>query len=165
MNEIKIKKQGFISKLADRIMMPVMYLVSGTISESPQRTHFWNNNKLTKKDISNLDSEKIAHIEGISDAARKSILPIFHMPIFGGWKDYVVLEPENFNGPWQVGWITNDYSGISNIQIHGSVRMLISRDTVSFFGISSGEQTQIKIMKIGEGRIGESKLYKKIPLL
>ncbi len=163
MIQIRVKKESRISKLVDLIMMPFMYLISGTL-ESPQKTHFWNNKKLNRENIESLDQEKMVQSEGIADAVKKGIV-LFHIPIFGGWKDYIVLEPEEKNIPWHVGWITKDYAGITQIIITGPVRMLLGRDDVSFFGIRTDTNTQIHIRKIGEGKIGDGGIYKKVPLL
>ncbi len=162
-NISQMKSQSHLSKLADILMIPIMYLVSGSI-ETPQRTHFWNNIQLNKSQIENFDPGKMVQYGATADAVKKGMV-LFHIPIFGGWKDYVVIEPENFNGSWHVGWVTEGYAGISQIEIKGHVRMLLGDNDVSFFGMSSLDNTQIKIQKISEGKIGDGGQYKKVPLL
>ncbi len=90
--------------------------------------------------------------------------PIFHVPIFGGWRDYVVLSPYSVNQEWHVGWIASDVCGISRIKLSGPVRMLLGPGDVEFFGIDM-EGCQIPICKIGQGKIGDGGKYKRTPLL
>ena len=88
----------------------------------------------------------------------------FHLPVLGGWRQYVVLEPEDTQD-WYVGWILSDAIGISRIKLIGPVRLLIGPDDVSFFGINGKDYGQIPIRKIGEGRIGSGGSYAQMPLL
>ncbi len=160
-----IRPLGFWGKLADIMMMPLMYLLSGCL-ERPQQTHFWNNQKLVRADAVTLNPLLAVRCIGDPNAANRTLLgiPIFHMPILGGWKKYTVLEPVSLKEPWHVGWIAGDVVGVSRIIIRGKVRMLIGPGEVEFFGITPiGEQ--LAICQCGEGYIGDNGPYSKVPLL
>src|SRR3989344_2294378 len=137
--KFEVPSLGWPARLADKLMIPVMYLVSGTLNEKPQKTHRWNNKKLTKAEVGSLNQEEMAHCRGVSYANKRHLLR-FHIPIFGGWQSYVVLEPEHPQG-WHVGWIPQDTAaGVSRIQLSGPVRLLLGPDEVSFFGISASRR-------------------------
>ena len=173
---INVRPERFVQYVADIALSPFMYALSGVwlsgtweaAKEKPQRTHRWNNTGLSSDDVVDLDRGKMVHCEGIPNAMRR-INPIFHLPILGGWRDYVVLEPEygwNRQLKWHVGWIAEDgVSGVSRIPIVGPVRMTRGPGAVSFFGVLVGQGTQIVIRRIGTGRIGEGGQWARVPLL
>ncbi len=90
-------------------------------------------------------------------------IPLLHLTRWGGWKDYVVLEPE-FQGEWYVGWWTITSAGVSRIPLTGAVRMLCGPQPTVFFGLNR-EGVQIPIRKVGNGRIGDRGTYRSLPLL
>lgn len=155
---------GLVARILDVLMVPIMYLVSGTIREEPQRTHKWNNKKLTLNEGNHLGSEGMVHCIGLRNIRVWKVF--FHIPILGGWRNYVVLEPQDDGQRWHVGWVLpNRAGGISRISLRGSVRMLLGPGDVSFFGVSEDTNTQIRIRKIGNGKIGDGSVYARIPLL
>lgn len=160
---LKVKPQGSVSRFCDALVKPAMYCFSGTIYEAPQQTHFWNNTKLTGRETAHLLHDYLVHAKGIPGSMPR-IKPIFHFPIFGGWRDYIVLTPTGHKGTWHVGWIDDD-SGVSQIVLQSPVRMLIGPGPSTFFGLAAENNIQIKIEKIGTGRIGEGGEYACIPLL
>ena len=148
------------------MMLPLMYLLQFPSLEVPQRTHFWNNTKHSVDTISHLDSSALISITGDESATQRWIwgVPIFHMPLIGGWKKYVVIEPESQQDEWYIGWVPGDVIGISNIPLKGQVRVLRGKSNTFFFGINEhGDQIEIK--KVGEGKIGLRSLYSGAPLL
>lgn len=164
---IRIQPLGFIARIADALMVPVMYLLSGTFFESPQRTHFWNNTKLSKKDVDTLRRDQMVRSDGATDLRDRHLfrLPIFHMPIVGGWRDYIVIAPIEHELSWHAGWITDGVIGISRLQFRGPVRVLRGPGMADFFGFDSTGHSQIPIRMIGEGRIGTGGPYTHAPLL
>ncbi len=160
-NKIVVRPLGRLAKLADILMVPLMYLISGTFKEVPQRGHVWNNMRLSVKDVKNLDRSIMVHCAGMQNEKRRRWLFLFHIPIFGGWKNYVVFEPVNLGRDWYVGCIANDIIGASRIKLSGKVRMLVDSSNVSFFGIDAISYKQISIKKIGMGRIGDGSEFAK----
>ncbi len=148
-------------------MVPVMYVLSGTFEEPPQRTHFWNNMKLERETVDRLERSSMVFYRKDDIASKRffSFIPLFHMPIFGGWKRYVVIRPAKIKGVWHVGWIAEDVCGISRIPLYGSVRLLLGDKPVSFFGVNEKTGEQILLRKIGFGVIGERDEYSSLPLL
>lgn len=154
-----------ISKIVDVFMIPIMYILVGTFKETPQKTHFWNNTKLMKLEVRYLDTSQSVLIQGIPSKAKRwfGIIPRFHIPILGDWRNYVVLEPK-VSGIWYVGWISTDVIGITQIQLTGPVRLLRGQEFVTFFGVNA-DGYQIPLKKIGFGVIGNGGPFAKLPLL
>lgn len=152
----------------DCLMLPVMYMLQGNMSDVPQRTHFWNYTRVPEKELElKLNTNSLLTLPGEDVASQRWLwwLPLLHMPIFGGWRHYYVLEPEEkVSDYWFVGWVVGEYSGISHVKLERQVRVLKGDTEASFFGFNS-EGKQIKIRLIGEGSLGESPEYCKIPLL
>ncbi len=164
---IQIRQPSFWSKTADALMIPIMYFLQGNIFELPQKTHFWNNCKLTRKDASSLDSSLCVTVVEQEHSVPRWFgpVPIFHMPIFGGWKTFVVLEPVDHSvTEWYVGWIASDVAGLSQIKLTAQVRLLTCEGSAEFFGVTKNG-TQIALQAVGHGKIGEQEEYAKVPLL
>lgn len=162
--ELVVPPLGRMAKLADVLMTPVMYCLMGTVREIPQRTHCWNNKHLNRLQVNHLDEYWMVHCDGILNApAFRPIL--FHLPITRhGWREYVVIRPEAAE-PWHVGWITDHIIGVSQIVLDGPVRLLLGPLPVKFFGISRRNDSQIRIIRNGRGRIGDNGPYRHLTLL
>jgi len=163
---IRVLPLGWLARLADALMVPLMYVLSGTFRESPQRTHRWNNTKLAKSQVDELDAHCMVCVLGRPESAQrfKWSLPVFHAPILGGWRDYIVLEPPHGMGRWHVGWLADDAFGISRIPLNGPVRLLLGPGDVCFFGLMP-HGGQIVLHMIGEGHIGDNGPHSHLPLL
>ena len=169
---IAIKPQGSVGRLADTLMVPAMYVLSGTIYEAPQRTHFWNNQKLSAAEVTPwLVRDLAVSVKGNPRASQPKllgVLPLLHMPILGGWRDYVVLEcllPEE-DYPWHVGWMVDGgVAGVSCVALRSRfVRLLIGPAPTTFFALMpDGEQ--VKLTQAGEGVIGHHGQFREVPLL
>ena len=167
MTEIHIQRQGVIGIVADYLMMPLMYLIQGTFKETAQRTHFWNNILLGAHVIRHLDDELLVSFEADKDAAPRwlAFLPLFHIPVFGGWKQYVVLSPHSPQDRWFVGWVAGDLAGASRIPLVGPVRVLLGSTPVQFFGVNE-HGNQIDIDCLGRGVVGKADIeHRNITLL
>jgi hypothetical protein len=146
-----------------------MWVLCKCESLAPQRTHFWNNKRFRADEAAFLHGADMLHCEGIPTACERflwKIIPIFHMPLFGGWHDYVVIEPRAKlrRETWYIGWIADDGCvGVSQIPLDGPVRVLIGKDPVRFFGLTE-DGSQIRIKEIGRGRIGDRGPFKNVPL-
>lgn len=147
------------------LMTPLMYLISGTWREAPQETHFWNREDLTE--VGWLpDKTKAVRVKGKKNALRKrwiGFLPLFHIPILGGWRDYVVLKPRDEYRKWYVGWQCKGAFGISTMPIRGSVRVLVGTESCHFFAVTHSG-LQIPLEKVGEGVIGQGGPFSHLPL-
>ena len=108
----------------------------------------------------------MVYARGVPKAAQAFFfkIPLFHIPLFGGWRDYVVVEPISLQGEeWYVGWVTGEVNGVSRIPLKGAARLLRGRDDASFFGVNR-EGGQIPLQQCGHGRIGVRGPYARIPL-
>lgn len=91
-------------------------------------------------------------------------LPLFHIPVLGGWRRFMVLEP-SLDVSWHVGWIADDgIIGVSLIQLEGSVRVTIGPDMSTFFAIRA-DGSQLPLRRMGEGLIGEAGRFRHVPLV
>lgn len=150
----------------DYLMIPLMYLISGTYKERPQESHIWHGQNIPEDNLPSIDKDLsvASHSHEISTRKHGGIL--FHLPIFGGWKDYTVLESENFNSEWYIGWIVRNSSSnsVTRFQVHklpltdSKVRMLTgnSNYSVMFFAVNT-QGVQIPLKEVATGRIGDGK--------
>lgn len=167
MGSLKIYKQGLIGRIADYIMMPIMYLLQGSIQESPQRTHYWNNLSLNIDQLKHLDDRSMISAKEDFGAHDRwlAFIPIFHIPLFGGWKHYVLIEPSVKQEEWFVGWVAGDLAGMSRVPLTGSVRMLRGSSPVQWFGVD-GNGNQIDLQRVEDGMVGNVPTkHRKVPLL
>lgn len=142
-----------------------MRLISGAPFEKPQRTHRWNNRRMTADECATLAQDLLLHVSGNPTAIRRIGLVRFHIPILGGWRDYVTIVPTNNTVDWHIGWTCGETGSITLLSLTGAVRMLIGPDDTSFFGIDATGQ-QIAVKEIGRGKIGDGSLQSRsIPLL
>ena len=165
MSRFKIIPLSGWAYMADAVMSPVMLLVSGAPQEAPQETHFWNNQKFKLEDLDWLDSNMTACCEGVPGAvpAWRLGIPMMHVPILGGWRDYTVLEIAK-DVVWYVGWRTPRVCGVSRIPIAGNrVRALLGGEATEFFAISEyGEQLPLR--SVWQGVIGAGGPFSRLPL-
>ena len=167
--QLIVQPEGWLAYFGDIVMAPFMYALSVTwpcgTYERPQRTHRWNCIHLAVSDVKHLDREKMVHCKGVKHAMRR-INPLFHLPLFGGWCDYVVVTPESTTFKWHIGWIAEDgVIGISRIPLTHCVRVLVGSGNVDFFGIATRSGVQISVTKFGGGVIGDGSIYRHFPLL
>lgn len=153
-----LKRQGVWGFIADLLMMPIMYLIQGTLCEKPQRTHKWNNAEFVP--VTPLEKKQMVKVARDRTASKRwwlGFIPVFHIPILGGWREYVVLELMDDSIRYHVGFKFKEggaeYCKYSLIPVRGRVRMLRGDGDVCFFAVSrTGRQLPLKI--VGYGRIG-----------
>ena len=133
MSQIKIIKQGRLGRLADTLMKPVMFVLQGNFTEVPQRTHRWNNQHLNNYNVSQLKASQIIIVPGDPEAKQRwfGFIPLFHMPLFGGWTKFVVIKPVDEVAEWYIGWVAYDALGLSKIPLQGAVRVCVGPSKVS----------------------------------
>ena len=161
--KFNIPETPFIFRLIDILMIPVMYVLGCFKLDSLQETHPWHSwRNFSENDINKNDSVTITGTD--QKTFVKHFLFLFHAPIFGGWKNYSVYSPENNVRLFHIGWIVYENEtlkevGISKLPIkNGAIRMLDGPPAyvVTFFAIN-GEGNQIKIKRIGNGRLGDNR--------
>ncbi len=148
-------------------MRPLMYVLNGSLVDSPQETHKHNNEKHSQEFLEQLlNGMPVVEEPGFSGASRRWWfgIPVFHMPIVGGWRNYIVLEPISPTTVWYCGWSFKGGGGYSRIPLTGYVRTLIGDGPVKFFGLNQSGEV-IPIRKIGAGQIGIRGPYSRVPLL
>ena len=122
--------------------------------ERPQETHNWHIQKL--KEGTALDQSMTVKVAGKGDSPfKKAGGPLFHMPIIGGWREYVVLHAD---APvWHVGWAIPSGAYLNALPITDpKVRLLrgLAGWEVTFLAFdSTGNQIPLKV--VGEGAIGD----------
>lgn len=158
-----VPERGSLAILADGFMTKWVMPVFAKKGESPQLTHFWNNVHLKKSEVDHLDQTDMVACRGDPDAQPRVAWWDFRFHL-GGWKKYVVLEPEISGDPWYVGWIVDTSAGVSQIPVYGRVRMLIGDKDVRFFGIRATDYRQIKIRTADEGELGDESPNARLPL-
>ena len=162
-------------RIVDYAMSPLMRLISVAPSEKPQESHAWHAQQLSEDDIASITLEKCVVIVGDDPSIIKNYSGgIFHMSLFGGWRNYVVLEVESGINVWHIGWIVRDIKTqrVIRAELHKlplydrCVRMLAGspkRETTFCAFDQKGNQLRIRV--IGKGKIGDKSEYRKIRLL
>jgi len=155
---------GMLARVVDVLMVPIMYLVSGTIFERPQRTHAWHIQQLRLNEKTRLDQKIMVHCNGFNTRHKWDVL--FHIPIFGGWRHYVVLHTIDYSLRWHIGWSSPNQTAISRLVLKRGepVRMLLGPGDVSFFATTESGY-QLPLVVIGEGRLGDKGPHSKVTLL
>lgn len=117
-----------------------------------QETHPWHVKKYKWQGkglkINGDDKRAIFSQSGIS-----KYLGLYHMPIFGGLKRYVVIKADNFNKYWNVGW--DDHVQILKIY-DSSVKLLVGKEGFNAYGLGDNGKS-LKLRIIGFGKLGDRK--------
>ncbi len=168
MGQVYVRPIGALGRFADWLMRPLMYLAAGTVWEEPQTTHRWNNRKLSDHEVCGLDTELLLVIEGDPTAGIRwflGFIPRFHIPVWGGWRRYAVIEPEVYTGTdvWYLGWVGEDIAKLSRIPNVGAVRTLRGPRPMNVFGVNAAG-VQIPLTYTDAGIIGEGGPYTHLPL-
>ena len=171
---MKPKPLSFYWRVIDYLMIPLMKLISLAPFERPQESHAWHAQKIGQTDIESMNLEKCVQVEGYDSSYIKTGAgPLFHIPLIGGWKDYIVLQVDMTDKIWHVGWIVRESKSLQVLrsEIHklplfeNKVRLLvgpIERVTTFFATNNNGIQLPLKI--IGKGKMGDGSNYSKVRL-
>lgn len=147
-----------IYMLLDLFLRPVMYLLQGNITESPQETHPWHVKRFVWK-TKGIIIKGNDHESKFGQSGLPKRFGLFHMPILGGLKKYVILENNNYINYWNVGW--NDQ--IQKLKIYDNrIKLLVGKEDFIAFGLSD-DKTQVNLKIIDFGKIGDGK-YKNVRL-
>lgn len=158
--------------MADRALLPLMHAIGGFRRDSLQETHFWHGQPFPAE---RLDASLCVTVEG-TDPSRHTNrllpLPLFHMPVLGGWTHYVVLEAANDGRPWHVGWQhlhhPDDFRAsckLNRLALGDARVRVLSLPTgylTRFFAMDgSGAQRALRVVDrgcLGDGRHGDIRL-------
>ena len=162
--QITVRPLSWWAYILDLLMWPIMVLLQVPhFTDLPQRTHRWNNQKLTTKEVSYLEMSHMVVTIPDTHAMRAWLwkIPLFHL---GGWKQYVVLRPSVIiTEEWYVGWRTERVNGVSQIPLTGMVRVLVGNESAEFFGITV-DGRQVPLHEVGNGILGKNGIWKRVPL-
>lgn len=159
---IRIQPLPAYTKLLDKLMVPIMFVLRGFQLDSLQETHAWHPQAI---DAGLVDRSLGVVAEG-TDATRyhRNALFLFHAPIFGGWRNFSVYEVGPADVPFRIGWArmlttTGEVTEakVQRLLIHDRrVRMLDGPPTyrILFFALNErGEQ--VRLRKVGSGQVGD----------
>lgn len=150
-----------VLRIVDYLMLPLMLFLGGFQKDSIQETHPWHLWRRFK--INDIDQNKTLPFTGQGEKLKSHFLFLFHAPIFGGWKKYIVLQPTNYSGKYRVGWVVyrngkQKEASIHKLLINNSpARLLSGSEKYSgyFFAIdASGRQIELEIA--GKGVLGDN---------
>ncbi len=129
--------------IADRLMWPLMFALGGFKRDSIQETHFWHNQSIDKSQIDSRLTVVISGDDGRASTKSNRVfpLPMFHVPIFGGWRNYVILELQSDASHWHVGWIHRKCTPGSRL-LHTVQRLRIAERRVKVLTQSIGFVTE-----------------------
>ncbi len=164
-SHVTIPATPWWGRVLDILLRPVMYWLQADYQSLPQETHVWNNQKYDRDQFTWLLEPWMVHVVGDDQAAARfkwGWLPHFHMPRFGGWKQYAVLEPITVCAVWYVGWIADDVVGISLLPLNAKVRVLHGPKSAHFFALNQ-QGAQVPLRLVGYGLLG-SQQYRDVPL-
>lgn len=121
-NFIRVKPVPFYFRFLDFLLVPVMWVFSGFKLEFPQETHRWHMQNIS------CDKVRVKGVEIMGDDKSRvgTRAPFIHMPAFGGWRNYIILEAEGFSDYWFVGWKKKFLDGrkevcqIQKLRIHSA---------------------------------------------
>lgn len=145
-------------RILDYLLYPLMYVLQGNLTDSPQETHPWHVKKHRWKSkgvlIKGDDVNSKFGQSGIS-----KYLGLYHMPIFGGLKKYIVIENKKFKKYWNVGW--NNEMQILKIY-DSKVKLLPGKESYYIHALSDGSK-EVSVKVVDSGRIGDGR-YKSVRL-
>ena len=151
-------------RILDYLLAPIMWMLSGFVSDKPQESHVWH--------MQNFNCSLVSDTKGIlilGDDTLKfthSTFILTHTPILGGWKKYVIFETGDFKKFWHIGWKVyynnrkkQPLCQIQKLNIYAKrAKLLVGKNDSKkiFFGVNeTGEIIPLKI--VGKGTLGDKK--------
>ena len=97
----EIQSLPFYYRTLDYLLAPAMWVL-GKFKPPLMETHPWHMQNIHCDLVPDDIGEKVIG----QDPSRYDFddWGLFHMPLFGGWKNYLVLEAKDFKKYWRVGW-------------------------------------------------------------
>lgn len=157
----QIEEVPFYFRAIDYLLTPAMWVING-FKTPLMETHPWHPQNIH----CDLIPDDIGKKTIGQDPSRFSFdtLGLIHMPIFGGWKNYLVLEAEDFDQFWRVGWKVSyldpekgRFCQIHKLKIYGPrIKVLAGNDETEGigFGLNDGHKL-IPLKIVEEGVLGD----------
>ncbi len=163
MNRMLPMQPGF--RLLDWLLRPIMFVLGGCKADSIQETHYWHCQRI---DMADVDPRFSVSIPGDdkSGVAANSLLPFprFHAPLFGGWRNYAVLQVQETAPIWHVGWVHRKFPSGSRPRAHVQRLPIESREIkvlkqprgflTDFFALDANGR-QLLLKAVDEGVLGD----------
>ena len=166
--KIEVHSVPFVFWILDFVMSPIMWALSGFKWERPIETHPWHIQRLDFLVLEqNLDRRKMVVLES-ADVSKVSARAygtcgIVHMPLFGGWTRYVIIEAQGFQNHWHIGWKIQASNfkqcAVQMLNIYTPVIKLLEGadgQHTEFFAVDE-QGEQIPIRKMAGGKLGDGK--------
>lgn len=145
---MKVPKVNIIFRLFDFLLTPFM-LILGGFTFPLQETHIWHMHKWHWKD----NGLNITERDKKTKFSENAPFSLVHMPIFGGWTRYVVIEATGFKKYWHVGW--RDVLQLLPIY-ENRIKMLTTDKGFTAYGLSE-KGSNLKLKIVGYGELGDGK--------
>ena len=149
-------------RIIDFCMLPIMFLLGWLRRDAMQETHAWH----VWRDFRSGDINQALSVKytGSDRTFHRHYVFLFHVPMLGGWKKYLVVQPHDKKLDYRIGWIVYDKKrlkrvGVQRLIVHKQpIRILSGPANYSgyFFAVDV-DGKQIKLEKIGEGMLGDGK--------
>ena len=164
---IKIVPLAQAFRLADKLMVPIMFILRGLRFDSLQETHPWHVQPIDPQQIEN---DLTITIDGTDPSNFKPGHSfMFHAPLFGGWSNFTVFEIDKKYGPFHIGWLAYDsqtgklkQAAVHRLPINNNqIRMLDgpASQRTSFFAVDA-DGKQIPLTRIASGRLNDGTFTK-----
>ena len=127
-------------------------LILGGFNFPVQETHPWHVKKWEwkSKGVRIGGNDKVAKF---GQSGLSKYLGLYHMPIFGGLRKYVILENTNFKKSWNVGWDNH----LQMLKIYDlRIALLVGKERFSAFALSDTEK-EARLKIVGFGELGDGK--------
>lgn len=181
MPKIIVRPLGWPERTLDSVANAATRIVTGYA----QRTHAWNNDTYPPGTLT-IDESLCVLVEGIPGTGPRWLwgIPLFHMPGLAdmiaaighrlgkvenpdvyAWRSYSVIAPACPNRGWHTLWKAGDATGVSRITLTTPARLLTGPGDCVHGGIDGATNSQIRVCKVGEGRLGTPGEFDHLPLL
>lgn len=159
----QIKQVPVCFRALDYLLVPAMF-VFNKFHLPVMETHPWHPQNIHCDLIPDDIGEKIVGDDESKFGFRHSGL--IHLPFLGGWTKYLVLEAQDFDKYWHVGWKVSyldqakgRFCQVHRLRIYGS-RIMVLAGTGETEGMGFGVNDRgelIPVRVIGRGTIGDGK--------
>lgn len=146
-------------RIMDTLLHSTMVLLGGSRRNSVQRTRKWHVVDINPDSIVRLLSVKVVGQDKSKVRKEGSIPGFFHMPIFGGWKDYAILKlwDEPVPKQWFIGWYSDNQAQLNKIPLRSNaVKMLTGPEgeVTNFFAVDI-EGKALSMLVLDYGILGD----------